>query len=234
MNSSYNPGNTVNLAWTGLGIANQVKLETSTNNLLWVDRLSNLPGTGSSSYVLPTDLELGTTFYFRLSWQAGYGTVYTSVRSIHIGNPILTIASIPTLYTANVHSVSWDAAGISDTEDVSLEIKSTENNGTWQSIQGPTLVKATAKNFTWNIPSDLAAGWYQIRVRLITDTSVESISIPFSIAHPSVSLITPNGNNQIYYLGSNVSVSWVSSGMPGATYSLDYTSNYTTDAGSTW
>ena len=39
MNSSYNPGNTVNLAWTGLGIANQVKLELTVleadlNNLM--------------------------------------------------------------------------------------------------------------------------------------------------------------------------------------------------------
>ena len=128
-----------------------------------------------------------------------------------------------TLYVNQASYISWTSGYLSS---AFVGIEYTTNNGaTWTTITSATNNNGT---YSWTLPATISTN-YKVRVYDVGNTSTLGISAnTFSLNPPSISLIAPNGGEQIYGCTSTT-ISWQKAGT-----SSSVKLEYSTDNGQTW
>jgi len=126
------------------------------------------------------------------------------------------------LYVGDTAGVTWSTWG--PVGNVKIEY-STNNGSAWSAI-----VNSTENDglYNWPVPNELSA-LSLIRVSEASDPSIADTSDSvFTIAAPEITLISPNGDEQIY-AGDKHMITWSDKGYVG-----NVKIEYSTDSGSTW
>lgn len=136
----------------------------------------------------------------------------------------LTPITAENVLSGSTYQVKWNNS--SDVTAINLHY--TTNGGTtWVLIANA--VNPASGQYAWTVPSNVSTSNARIRIQDNTDISIQSLSGVFSIYSPSITLLSPNGNEFINS-GSNRLITWTSSqvGNVSLEYSLDNGVSWTT------
>jgi hypothetical protein len=147
-------------------------------------------------------------------------------------NVVFTISNLNTLTplaSENVLSGSTYPIRWNNSSDVTaINLHYTTNGGAnWVLIANG--VNPVGGQYAWTVPSNVSTNNARIRIQDNSDITIQSLSGVFSIYSPSITLLSPNGNEFINS-GSNRLITWTSSqvGNVSLEYSLDNGVSWTT------
>jgi hypothetical protein len=142
---------------------------------------------------------------------------------------ISNLRSLTPLTSENVLSGSAYTIRWSNSSDVTaINLHYTTNGGnTWVLIANA--VNPASGQYAWTVPSNVSTNNARIRIQDNSDITIQSFSGIFTIYSPTITLLTPNGN-EFVNSGSNRLITWTSSqiGNVSLEYSLDNGTTWTT------
>ncbi len=185
---------------------------TASNTYTWT--VPNIPTT--TALVRVTD----AGFPCRTDFSDNVFTITAAPSSLNITNPTNGM----TWFAGQVINVSWTNANLPSNF---IRIDYSFDNGlTWNLVAASTPTNATAGSFNWTLPNTPTTQ-ARVRLRHITDTTISTISQPFTI-RPFVVITSPAPGAQLAAC-NNTSIIWGRGGTSNS-WNIDYSIN----GGQTW
>jgi hypothetical protein len=202
----YTAGDRVVIAWTSANVST-VSLEFSSDaGASWWTIAANIPATkGTYDWTAPAQPSSGyrVKVYSGMTYDAS-DVNFTIERRIVPSITLLYPNGGEQLTVDSTVFVSWLARDIGG--GVTVEY-SDDNGATWRQIG---TADAAAGMLQWTAP---APPTESALVRVTADGVTDVSDAPFAIVAPvvrSITLITPNGANDVWYEGTDVTVTWTS------------------------
>jgi hypothetical protein len=227
-NDTWLKGSNKEIKWTSENVAN-VKIEYTTNaGGTWNTIVNSTPSTGSYMWNNLPDANNSLQCRIRVS-EAEFGTpsdisddnfaiMNSGIQEIKVVSP----NGAENWGIGSTQNIIWDAGGIAN-----VKIEYTTNNGnSWNMITAST---PSNGYYTWSsIPNSQATNC-KVRISDASDGTPSDESDAFFIIGPppSITVITPNGNDT-WISGSNKEIKWTSQNV------VDVKIEYTSNAGGTW
>ncbi|MBU1720595.1 MAG: T9SS type A sorting domain-containing protein, partial [Bacteroidetes bacterium] len=223
---SWEVGTSKTLTWVAASGVNHFRVYYSTNNgSTWTSINSSVYST-SLAWTVPDAVSnqclIQVTEYTNTCIQ----DVSDAVFNITPPTPVITVTnpnSAVTLYQGNSQTISWTSAYLTSSF-VNIEY-SIDNGNTWT-----TVIAATENDgsYSWLVP-DVISTQCLVRVSEYGNPAVSDISnVTFSIAEPYITLINPDGGQDITGCDS-YSIQWTRGGT-GYYYKIELSK----DNGTTW
>mgnify|MGYP006268675837 CR=1 FL=1 len=224
--AAYNPGDVVPITWNAEGIGPTVRLAYSTDGgMSYLPIDLNAPNDGSENWIIPGTIPLETLVNIRVTWVSPGNPplTYSDDRDIVIGDPGFSWVEEPPnqVFEGKNYLLAWDYEGMDDTELVDVQIQSTAG-GAWQSIVNDPNFEVQNGAFNWALNyGDFPPGSYQLRLVLLSNTTIQEKTSVFSISTPALNLQLPNVD-ATYFLGNPLPISWAQSGLTTEPVIVEY------------
>ncbi|HOP49712.1 MAG TPA: hypothetical protein PK887_03720 [Ignavibacteriales bacterium] len=208
--------------------ARQVNLQYSIfpDSLIWKNiKLSYSSSSGDNSYLwnIPTTITKTTKAKIKII-DAGNSSNYAISDKFTISVPesikVISPKSGDIWYGGKSYIISWDHS-TATTFGIYYRMAP---SGSWTTIN--TYIN-NQKNYTWQIPTNMTTGSYQIKVADYTGIEPEGISGIFQIISPTIKLTSPT-ENQAIKANTDFNITWEAK-------DVNYLKcQYSTDNGSSW
>lgn len=229
---SWSSSSGKNITWFTEGTVGNITLQYSLNSgKTWSTvsnntNASNISNSGEFNWVLPsattTNNALVRIYEHSKTCIIDYSDHFFTIDK----NPAITV-SVPNKgnkwYAGRTYSIDWSASNL-PTEYVKIEY-STDNGNTWKSVINS---RYNYGYYSWKVPEEYTSQGL-IKVSSVANPAIFDIcDEPFTIAQQAVTLVTPNGGENLVGC-SSYRISWDQEGVNN--YVKLY---YSTDEGKNW
>jgi len=199
-------GATHNIAWTSFATSGAVNIEISRDNgATWNEIASNVPDDGIGAYAWEVTGPTSQTCLIRVSDIDGSpldvsDAVFTIMEQV---TPTITVTSPnggETWLVGTSHPIVWTSEHT--TGIVKIEISRNEG-GTWEMLAANT---PDDGSFDWTVTEPTSEASL-IRVSDVAGTTADSSDTVFTIAKPSITVVSPNGD-ETWDIGTTQQIIW--------------------------
>lgn len=214
-------GAVVPITWTHTGNPGaNVKIELYSGSTLSATIAASMPlSAGTYSWTIPAGQAIGSNYTVKITSATDNTISDTSNSPFSITGPSITVIAPnggETLLRGAVVPIRWSYTG-----NPGAKVKIQLYKGATLSRTISTGTALSAGVYNWKISSlqSLASG-YRIKITSTTDSTIGDTSDgTFTIAKPSITVISPNGGES-FTRGGVMPISWSSLGSPGASVKI--------------
>jgi 5-hydroxyisourate hydrolase-like protein (transthyretin family) len=219
---SWQQGTSQTITWDSSGAPGaNVSIELHKGGVLNRTIVSSTANDGTHPWLIPADQTLGSDYKVKIASTTNSSYSDWSDNSFSISAAPSITVTVPngseSWQQGTSQTITWDASGAPGA-NVSIEL---HKGG----VLNRTIASSTANDGThpWLIPADQTLGSdYKVKIVSTTNSSYSDWSDnSFSIsAAPSITVTAPNGSES-WQQGTSQTITWDSSGAPGANVSIE-------------
>ncbi len=205
------------ITWISSGISGDVKIELSRNGgFTWTETISSSVPYSPGSYAWTVTGTASANCRVRVSSLSTPGATDSSDNDFTIREaPDITVTSPiggEAWYIGSNHNITWSSVSISG--NVKIELSRNEG-ATWPETIASG-VPYSPGSYTWTVTGPASAAC-RVKITSLSDPSVYDQSPSnFSVTlPPSITVISPNGGDNGWWIGSVQTIAWTSNGISG-------------------
>ncbi len=212
-------GKTRIISWADTGIVAVNVDYSSDNGVTWTNLVTNLPNTGSYTWVVNVASSLQSLI--KVSDAANLADFDVSDNVFYVDNPFITVLNpngLEVLRAGTSYNIKWDSQGVNK-----VKLEYSLNNTSWIFIDSTT----NTGLYSWVVPL-ISSATVKIRITDLEDSTVTDKSDNnFRITNPAISVTAPNGGENLRG-GTSYDITWTSVDIDKVKI------EYTTDNGLNW
>jgi len=222
---SWTAGTIHPITWTSTANTGYIKIELYRNGnpykIITNSSSAGYSGAGSYNWNIPANTALDSTYKIRITYNSlpftGVPTIFDESNANFSIAAGLYVTSPNTgsevWYSGSTYTITWNYADITGRVKIEL-LKAGLRKGTLAS--SVSIGSGGSGSFSWKIPVNTPTGSdYSIRVTSTSRAGVTNTSnANFTIAGPSLTLISPNGS-ETWAAGSSQLITWNFTGLGG-------------------
>jgi hypothetical protein len=183
------------ITWKATGAVGNVKIELTTNDTLWSVIVASTPNDGTHPWTIPQNTPYSAKCRIRISQVEGgmprdSGDALFEIVSGETPTITLTFPNgKETWFTGTAMPITWTSTGAFDSVALDYSLNGTD----WRIIR--TAAPRSPGAYTWSIPDTVSPSIHcRIRVTgIITGQPTDKSAENFTLAAPSIKVLTPNG-----------------------------------------
>ncbi len=202
----FRAGDVEQILWSSTTGINLVKIEYSTDGILWNLITANAQASlGRYDWAIPSNLSSSNSFIRLSDAESDAGLEYTS-SAFSITNIIITAPTGNEIYKGGTtHNITWAASP--NISNVKIEFRR-DDSSPWQTIV--STVATALGTYSWNIPDTLSTIYGKIRISSTSNASVNTISEGYYKVG-NITVTEPNGGEKLVGNGT-YNIRWSNTG----------------------